>query len=187
MPVLPISWFRWDLAARYNVLLAEGMNVIHPITSGGLIFSTDGKFLLIITDSLALSQQKVARLDGYSLAMNVLPLTGLFWSSPGLTIGKRVLFYLISLAILYCTHIAHIYLDLLLLKPPVVLPIGYKIVIYGKILMYAVLWIFTIFWEQAGRMFFPFLLWLLFAYRYFPKLGLGVFGKNRNTSDANPT
>ena len=175
MPILPVPWLRWDLASAYNVLLVKGMNWIYPITTGGLIFSAKGKYIVLLTDSLAPSEQRQTLLDGYSLAMNVVPLTGLFWSTPGLGIRRRVLFYLVSLGILYCTQIVHIYLDILMLMPPVILPFGYKIVIYLKMVFYSILWVFTIFWEQAGRMFFPFILWLIFGYRYFPDIGLGLF------------
>jgi len=153
----------------YNILLSNLMNLWLDLVNPGLITIVKKNFIYVTIKGLKQDKAFEKPIFANLIHSNVSLLISLFLATSGISILKKIKYILISFFILFLSHFCHLYLDIITIYPPTIVFSKSYLIFKLKLLFFKTLALAFIFWEQLGRWFFPFILWIIFTFRYFVK------------------
>lgn len=139
-------------------------------------WGVQGESIILLARGAVPNQLNSFKVNGFFLHANIIPVVAIFLASYAAFFArfkekwwKKLLYILISLFILFLTHLLHLILNCIVTTPYLSFqPNSFlaKLSQENITLLYEVVFYIRVFLEQIGRMVIPFFLWAFFCLRH---------------------
>ncbi|MBI2566015.1 MAG: hypothetical protein HYV63_03130 [Candidatus Schekmanbacteria bacterium] len=148
------------LVSHYITFFSQVANTILHVTGyQNVITRAEGHQLIFLEVDNVLRERYVGTLDGMTLSFNIVPLVGLMLAIPGVPLHRRLANLGIALLAVFFTHCVHMTAGFYSATHASIVVSGSGLWKLAQIASYYALHYIHGFWEVAGALLVPFVIW----------------------------